>query len=71
MKKIKHFYCLCEKKTDPNSHFLKHFQYNQSGLISGNVCVEVSSVGGEVTVEESSEIDVVCVEVSIVSGGAV
>ena len=48
-----------------------HFQYHQSGFISGNVCVEVSSVGGEVCVEESSEIDVVCVEVSIVSGGAV
>ena len=62
---------MCEKKTDLNSHFLKQFQYNQSGFISGNVCVEVSSVGGEVTVEESSEIEVVCVEVSIVSGGAV
>ena len=62
---------MCEKKTDLNSYFLKHFQYNHSGFISGNVCVEVSSVGGEVCVEESSESDVVCVEVSIVSGGAV
>ena len=38
---------------------------HQSGLISVSVCVEVS------TVEETSETDVVCVEVSIVSGGAV
>ena len=35
-------------------------------------CVGGSRVGGgEVCVEESSEIDMVCVEVSIVSGGAV
>ena len=59
------------KKTDLNSQFLKHFQYNQSGLFSVSVCVEVNSVEGEICVEESSEIDVVCVEVSCVSGGAV
>ena len=62
-------FVVCAKKVELDRHFLKHFQYYQSGFITVSVWVAVNIVRGWVWVAVSIVSGGVSVAVSIVRGG--